>query len=158
MSKFVKRETFLSFSSQATKRMAADLARRLLIKKRIRGPIIIGLTGALGSGKTTFVQGFIRSLGIKKRITSPTFLVFKPYSLPRKYIPFKKIYHIDLYRINSAKEVLKLGLMDILKNPSHIVLIEWAGKIRRALPKTTIKIAFYHSDKVGRRRILMLNN
>lgn len=112
---------FITNSSEETKKLAGDLAKKLN-----RG--IVALYGDLGSGKTTFVQGFAKRLGIKEKIISPTFIIIRQY--PTNF------YHIDLYRVENFQG---LGLEEILANPNNIVLIEWAEKIKD-LPKNTIRI------------------
>lgn len=147
-----------------TKKFAADLAKRLA-KKRRRGALILALTGELGSGKTTFVQGFLRGLGVKKKITSPTFVLMKKFQIPNtKYqinskiqIP-KTAYHIDCYRIKKSNEFLKLGAKEILANPQNIVLIEWAEKIKKILPKNAAWLKFEHGGKITERIIKIGTN
>lgn len=133
----------VSNSSKKTKKIAKDLAEKILAKPaKKNSALVIGLTGDLGSGKTTFIQGFCKGVGIKKRITSPTFVIFKRYKI--QDTRFKSIYHIDCYRIQKPKELLKLGFKEIINNPENTVLIEWAEKIRKFLPKNTIWIKFEH--------------
>ncbi len=112
---------FITNSPQETKKLAGNLARKL------KGGII-ALSGDLGTGKTTFVQGFAKGLGIKDKIISPTFVLIRQY---------KNLYHIDLYRINTFDH---LGLEEILSDKNNIVLIEWAEKLRY-LPQKTKKIS-----------------
>jgi tRNA threonylcarbamoyladenosine biosynthesis protein TsaE len=110
---------------------------------------ILALTGNLGSGKTTFVQGLAEGLGIKSRIISPTFILMRKYD--------KNFYHIDLYRLEEKveQEVKNLGLEDIWTNPQNLVVIEWAEKIKNIIPKTAIWIKF---ENLGgdKRRIMTL--
>ncbi len=113
---------YITNSEKETK----DLAKKLA--KQLSG--VIALTGELGAGKTTFTQGFARGLGIKEKITSPTFVLIRQH---------KNLYHIDLYRID---EIKSLGLEEIWQNPENIVLIEWAEKIKDLLPKNTTFIKF----------------
>lgn len=102
---------------------------------------VIALEGELGAGKTTFVQGFAKGLGIKEKIISPTFVLIRQH----KILPAGRqvLYHIDLYRIENLNG---LGLEEILKDPENIALIEWAEKIKDLLPKDTVKISFKISD------------
>lgn len=100
---------------------------------------IISLEGELGSGKTTFAKGFALGLLLRKKIKSPTFVIMKKYSLPTKFYNF---YHFDCYRINSSKEILDLDWKKIIKNQKNIILVEWGNKIKKILPKETIKIKF----------------
>lgn len=117
---------YITFSEKETK----DLAKKLA--KKLSG--IIALTGELGAGKTTFVQGFARGLGIKKKIISPTFVLIRQHQIPKTK---KALYHIDLYRLEDLRE---LGLKEIISDPNNIVLIEWAEKAKKYLPKNTIKV------------------
>lgn len=120
---------FISKSDQETKSFAAKLAKDAKSH-------IFALTGELGAGKTTFVQGFAQGLGIQDKIISPTFVLIRQYQIPKSS---KTLYHIDLYRLNDNTQVGRLGLEEIWSNPNHIVLIEWAEKYA-SLPKNTIKI------------------
>lgn len=117
--------------AKETKQLAAYLA-----KKFKSGTV--ALTGELGSGKTTFAQGFALGLGIKEKIISPTFVLIRQYPISKKNLPAGRqvFYHVDLYRVNSFQE---LGLKEILENQNNIVVIEWAEKIKN-LPKKTKKI------------------
>lgn len=108
---------------------------------------IVALYGDLGSGKTTFVQGLARRLGIKKRIISPTFVIVRTYK-----IGFNNFYHIDLYRIESEKDIEGLGIGEIMNDPKSVVVIEWAEKMKDLLPKKRIDIYFEYVDE-NRRKI-----
>jgi len=124
----------LSKSEAQTKKIAKLLAQEILKKPlKNKGALIIGLEGELGSGKTRFVQGFAKGLGIRKRLTSPTFVLMKKY---------KNLYHLDCYRLNKPKDLLDLDFKEIISNPKNIVLIEWAEKIKRILPRDTVWIKF----------------
>lgn len=122
-------------SSIQTKKIAKELALSLP-----KGPnknkhaLVITLHGNLGAGKTTFIQGFLRGLGIKSKITSPTFVIFKTYKA-KGY----KIFHFDCYRIKSAKEILDLNWKEIITppagGPKNIILIEWPERILKIIPK-----------------------
>lgn len=129
---FTFMKKLITSSSEETKQFAANLA-----KKFNRG--ILALSGELGSGKTTFVQGFAKGLGIKEKIISPTFIIIRQYPLPAGR---QELYHIDLYRVENFQG---LGLKEILENPNNIVLIEWAEKIKD-LPKNTKKITIEKLD------------
>lgn len=142
---------YLSNGANETKKLAKLLVKEVFHLKSGRGASVIALVGALGSGKTTFIQGFCKGAGIKKRITSPTFVITKNYKLKTKN--FNKIYHIDCYRIQKPNELLKLDFKEIIANPQNIVLIEWAEKIKKILPKNTIWIKFKHGEKENERKI-----
>lgn len=109
--------------------MAADL----------RPPAIFCLYGELGSGKTTFTQGFAQGLGITTHLLSPTFIIVRRYSLKNQQTFF---YHIDLYRVKTEQDLNGLGLQEIFADPSAIVLIEWAERLGSFLPKDRTDITF----------------
>lgn len=122
-------QKYKSNSQQETKKIAADFAK--LTKANI-----FALTGELGAGKTIFVQGFAKELGIKEKIISPTFVLIRQHRIPKCK---KVLYHIDLYRLDHAEDFKQLGLSEILSNQDSIVLIEWAEKLKE-LPKKSVKI------------------
>ena len=134
----------MEFITKST-RETQDVGRKVaadLIKKT---PTVIALTGDLGSGKTTFVQGFAKALGIRKKIISPTFILMRTYKAKRNNV----LYHLDLYRLESnlESEIENLGIKDIWKEGKNILVIEWAEKIKELLPDGTIWIKFeYLSD------------
>ncbi|MDD5099251.1 MAG: tRNA (adenosine(37)-N6)-threonylcarbamoyltransferase complex ATPase subunit type 1 TsaE [Candidatus Colwellbacteria bacterium] len=139
---------FLSRSDRETRKVAKEIASA--IKPQKEGAFVIYLSGDLGSGKTTFVKGFLSTFGIKNRIVSPTFNIFKRYSI--KKIKFKNIYHFDCYRIKNGKELDILGFKEIINNPLNIVLIEWPENIgRRARP--SLRISFKYLPEKDSRSI-----
>jgi len=127
-------QKFFIRNQRETNRLAKILAQEI-VKKSLKNKtvLIIGLEGELGSGKTTFIKAFAKGLGIKKRLTSPTFVLIKKY---------RNFYHIDCYRIKSYKDILALDFEEIISNPKNIVIIEWAEKIKKILPKNTIWLKF----------------
>ena len=102
---------------------------------------MVALSGELGSGKTTFTQGFAEGLGITSRILSPTFILMRFYELEGWGRSF---YHIDLYRLEAGirEEMANLGIFDIFGDPNNIVLIEWAEKAEGLLPENTVWVKF----------------
>ena len=104
--------------------------------------MVFGLVGNLGAGKTTFIQAFAKGLGIKAKVTSPSFVLMKNY---------KNFYHIDCYRIKNHKDILALDFKEIISNPKNIIMIEWAEKIRKILPKDAIWIKFKIINKNQRK-------
>lgn len=123
---------YQSKSDKETKQIAANLAKQFKCG-------IIALTGELGTGKTTFVQGFAKGLGIKEKIISPTFVLIRQHQIPKTK---KMLFHIDLYRLENKKEFKNLGLAEILNDSNHLILIEWAEKVKNILPKNSIWIFF----------------
>lgn len=119
------------------------------IAKNLKGGEVLALYGNLGAGKTTFVQGMTKGLGLKRRIISPTFIIVRSYNLE-----IMNFYHIDLYRVENPLDIKKLGLDEIFNNPKSIVAIEWAEKMGNLLPKRRLDIFFeYLSD--NRRKIII---
>ena len=127
-------------SAEETKRIAANLAKEVKKQRLLKYAFIIVLEGNLGSGKTTFIQGLASGLGVKEKVLSPTFLILKQFPIALKN--YKNFYHIDAYRLKNSAEILELGFKDLIKNPENIIIIEWADKIRRLLPKKTLWIKF----------------
>ncbi len=140
---------YLSESPRETRRLARLLATEVLRTKPKRDALVLALEGELGSGKTTFTQEFVRALGIRKKILSPTFVIIKKFGPKQNH--FESIYHIDSYRV-SAKEILSLGFKKILKERA-LVIIEWADKLKRYIPKGTIWITFHHGKRKNERYI-----
>lgn len=142
-----------SSSWQSTQKIARLFAQTILEKKPCsQGALVLGLVGELGSGKTTFIRGFIKNFGIKKRITSPTFLMMRKFfSASQKC----HLYHFDFYRSSSRKDLKNLEFDKIIKNPQNIVLIEWAEKIKNLLPKDAIWITFWHGKEINQRLIFI---
>lgn len=139
-------------SAKETQRVATMLA------SEVRGVVtthalVLALNGELGAGKTTFVQGFSRALGVTDRITSPTFVLIKIYKLRGRKMKFKHLVHIDCYRIERPSELMHLGLDEILADPDAIVLIEWADRIKSALPDDAIFLQLGHGKKSNERTI-----
>ena len=103
---------------------------------------MVGLEGELGSGKTTFVKGFAKGLGIKETMKSPTFILMRVFKIKKR-----NFFHIDAFRD-------QFDFREFLKNSKNILLIEWADKVRKILPKTHFKFLFKHLGKTLREIIL----
>lgn len=129
----------LIVSDIETKKLGEDLAKKVLQLPKNKQAVVLSLQGDLGAGKTTFLQGFAKGLGVKEKILSPTFVIQKRFSLNGK---FKNFYHIDSYRLNEAKEILELDFKNIISDPENILAIEWPEKIEEYLPKKVIEINF----------------
>ena len=118
---------------------------------------IFALQGDLGSGKTTFVQGFAEGLGIKEKILSPTFVILKKFKITKpesRSSKFKNLYHIDCYRLDGPAEILALGFEEIIHNPDNIVVIEWAEKIKTVIPEESKVIKFVFKNENVREIII----
>ncbi len=137
--------TVLTKSEAQTKKVAKLLAKEVILKPlKIKNALVFGLRGELGSGKTKFTQAFAKGLGIKRRLTSPTFVLIKRYKIStfKSSLKFHHLYHLDCYRLNKPKELLELDFKEIINDSKNILLIEWAEKVKKILPKNTIWIKF----------------
>ncbi len=152
----------ITHSATETKEFAEKLAKKILEKGTQKKAAVLALSGELGSGKTTFAQGFFEGLGIKSRATSPTFIIFRRHRIPVRGVRFSKNYklkttnysnvvHMDAYRIKKDAELGALGLKEIMDNPQNILLVEWAENIKKVIPRDAIKIKFSHAKKENER-------
>ena len=135
---------FITKNAEETKKLGKKLAADLMVNGQGLMAKILALTGELGSGKTTFVQGLAEELGVRQQIISPTFILMRSYPINHQPLAISHLFHLDLYRLedNVEQEVENLGLEEIWKDPKNIVVIEWAEKIREMVPKEAIWIKF----------------
>jgi len=116
---------------------AAEVARA------IKSGAIIFLSGPLGAGKTTFARGFLRGLGYRGKVKSPTYTLVEPYEVADKII-----YHCDFYRLQNATELEQIGMSDYF-TPTSICLIEWPEKGFPLLPQPDVACYIEFMD-IGR--------
>ncbi len=140
-----KTVTYSTTSDQATLRIGHRLGALLAPGD------VLGVTGALGSGKTWFAKGVGRGLGIPERtvITSPSFSLVNAYETEGR-IAF---YHMDLYRLSGLEEVLSAGLEEYLHSEG-VVLVEWADRCPDILPPRALSVAIA-IEGAERRRIAL---
>lgn len=121
------------------------------IGNSLKGGEVFALTGELGSGKTTFIQGLAKSLDPKIRIISSTFIIMRQYDINKNAI--KNLYHVDLYRLEGdlADELENLGIKDEWTRPENLFVIEWAEKAEKYLPENTKWISFEHLSENERK-------
>lgn len=150
-------------SSLETKKIAEILGKEIKKTKKINNALVINLRGDLGSGKTTFLQGFSKGLGIKDKITSPTFVIMKKFKINNSH--FNDFYHFDCYRIQENKDILELGFKEIISNPKNIVAIEWGDSIKKIIPKDALILDFntilFKNKKIvdeNKREIKLISN
>lgn len=106
------------------------------------GATVIALQGDLGSGKTHFAQNFGKVLGVEENMPSPTFVIMKNYNI--NSWGFKKLIHIDAYRLEKEEELINLGWNEMVKDPENIILIEWPERVPNLIPKDAKRIVFKH--------------
>lgn len=100
---------------------------------------VVLLIGDLGAGKTTLAKGIVEGLGVAGAddVSSPTYTLIHQYGEP------VRVYHIDLYRLETVKEVRRLGLEDLFDEPV-LVLVEWGERFRELMPEDAIEIRLTH--------------
>ena len=145
----VNRHCYLTRKAGQTRKLGIFFAKRILKTSLGKKALLLGLEGDLGGGKTCFLQGFAKGLGVKEKVLSPTFVLMKRFQI--KDSRFKNFFHIDCYRLKSSREILALGFKKIISEPENIVALEWADKIKNILPKKTIWIKFIFAGKNTRR-------
>jgi tRNA threonylcarbamoyladenosine biosynthesis protein TsaE len=114
---------------------------------------VVALTGDLGAGKTTLVQGLAAALGVRGYATSPTFALIREYHLPAdRHGGRLRLYHVDLYRLSPA-DVAGIEL-DELFDEGAVVVIEWAERARHTLPADTLWVEMRVLDGDRRRLVI----
>ena len=150
---------YITNSPFQTKEIGKILTKEILKTKAWKTAVILGLEGDLGGGKTTFLQGLAKELGIKEKILSPTFIIMRRFKIPicQTNDRFKNLYHIDCYRILKPKDILDLDFKEIISQPQNIVAIEWADRVRKILPKDILILKFKFLAK-NKREITVQKN
>ena len=121
-------QRFITNSPEETEALGARLARAL-------GPgAVVAFTGDLGAGKTAFVRGLARGLGVSERVTSPTFTIVNEYEGGR--LP---LFHFDMYRLGSADELFDIGWEDYLRR-GGVCAVEWSENIADALEEDAVRV------------------
>lgn len=128
-----------------------EFIQKLKTIKDKNNATIVYLQGDLGSGKTTFTKNLCKKLGLNIEITSPTFAILKSYDFPIEN--FKKLIHIDAYRLDSYKDLQKIKIEDYVSDKNNIIFIEWPSIIENDDIKPDIMIKFNHVEGVDDRKI-----
>ena len=157
---------FISKNAAETQAVALELGLQILNTNIEKSAVVLALSGELGAGKTTFLQGFAKGLGIKEKILSPTFIIMRKFKIPPILKPHdfnnqrpliikvQYFYHLDCYRLKNEMDLEGLGFKEIISNPENIVAIEWPERIKKILPKKVIKITFKHKSENTRTLII----
>ena len=132
---------FITNTPEETEALGARLARAL------EPGAVVAFTGDLGAGKTAFVRGLARGLGIRDRVTSPTFTVVNEYEGGR--LP---LFHFDLYRLGSADELFDIGWEDYLAR-GGVCAVEWSERMEELLEPGTIRVDLRRGEDEDRRVI-----
>ncbi|MCS6809362.1 MAG: tRNA (adenosine(37)-N6)-threonylcarbamoyltransferase complex ATPase subunit type 1 TsaE [Bacteroidota bacterium] len=137
----MERQLHTTHNKTETEHLGKEFASRL-----VPGDII-ALYGDLGAGKTEFVRGVCDYFRVGEIVSSPTFTIINSYIgvLPNE--EEVRIYHLDLYRINSTRELEEIGFEECMAADDAIKLIEWADKAQTAIPAARYSIIFHLDDK-----------
>ncbi len=125
-------------SEEETCRAGADLA------KHLHPGDVVALYGDLGAGKTAFVRGMAAGMGIRARVSSPTFTIVNEYSGKTP------LFHFDMYRLASSQELFEIGWEDYLGR-GGILAVEWSENVEDALPADTVRVRMEKSGDCERR-------
>ncbi len=122
--------------------------------KKLAGEISPGtllcLTGDLGAGKTTLVQGLLEGLGAVRPFVSPTFVIMKQYDLVAPSMTgIARVYHADAYRVE-AKDFTEIGFAEWRADPQGLVILEWPERIADILPEKRMNIVITSISEIGR--------
>ncbi len=121
-----------------TRSVAGTLAIAHTIAEILPAPRVVVLRGELGAGKTTLVKGWVAALnaGSTDDVTSPTFTLVHEYQGPRV-----KVYHLDLYRLETERELATLGIEEMAAEPDALVLVEWGEKFSSVVDRADAEVA-----------------
>jgi tRNA threonylcarbamoyladenosine biosynthesis protein TsaE len=117
--------------------------------RAITPPLLITLTGDLGTGKTTLAQSICAGYGVEDSVTSPTFALVQRYSAPRS-----AVYHVDLYRLKGEGELTNIGWDDLL-NEHAVVIVEWPERAGTRIPEDHLPLDIDYAPNDPQRRVLL---
>ena len=115
--------------------------------RNLKAGDVVAFTGPIGSGKTVFIKGVCRALGVKNRdeVKSPTFVLL------HLYVGRHPIQHFDLYRLEREEELEGIGFDDFLSNPEAVTLVEWAEKAGARIPENSFWVQLEVTGPATRR-------
>lgn len=116
----------------------------------ITGATLVTLSGELGAGKTAFTKAVARAFGVEDIVNSPTFILEKIYQLRGETPKFKRLVHIDAYRLEKESDLAPLGFDELMQNRDNLILFEWPEKVVDALPEPTVRISIAVQDDGSR--------
>jgi tRNA threonylcarbamoyladenosine biosynthesis protein TsaE len=138
----VNDQAWVTRSGAETEALAARLLKMSPLPPD--SPLVVELSGDLGTGKSTFARGALRALGASGPIKSPSYTLLETYELPAAK-PAVTAVHLDLYRLNDAEELEHLGLSDYHR-PGFLWLVEWPEKAGGRLPRPDLRFEFSIED------------
>jgi len=118
-------------------------ARRFLsgLSPQADSATLVTLSGDLGAGKTAFAKAVAHELGIEETVTSPTFVLEKIYQLGSETSKFKRLIHIDAYRLETGSDLAPLGFDELMQDSGNLILLEWPEKVEDALPASVAHLS-----------------
>ncbi|OJI09495.1 MAG: tRNA (adenosine(37)-N6)-threonylcarbamoyltransferase complex ATPase subunit type 1 TsaE [Candidatus Vogelbacteria bacterium CG10_big_fil_rev_8_21_14_0_10_49_38] len=136
---------YLSKSLSDTSRIAGEVLVELEKRVNQERATVLLLEGDLGSGKTTFTQVLAKHLGVRENLVSPTFVLIKSYRT--KHHKFKKLVHLDAYRLDSGQDLERLGWNDLVTDPANLIVLEWPERVADLFAPTELKIDLKFIDQ-----------
>ena len=125
---------FVTHSREETAALGGRLADALKTGR------VVAFTGDLGAGKTAFVSGMARALGVEERVTSPTFTIVNEYEGGR--LP---LFHFDMYRLGGADELFHIGWEDYLSR-GGVCSVEWSENVAEAIEDGAVRVSIVRGD------------
>jgi len=124
-----------------------------VLKNKSAEATILALSGNLGTGKTTLTKDIAKEMGIKGSISSPTFVIMKIYNVPSSsnyFTNFKRIIHIDAYRLEENEKLENIGWSEFIKDKDNLIIIEWPENIKNHLVTKVNYVLLEHVDNKTR--------
>lgn len=128
-------EHYTTYSAEETRSLGKKLATEIVLGT------LFCLRGDLGTGKTTFTQGFLEGIGAERPFVSPTFVIMKQYDLLKPLNGIERIYHVDAYRVET-KDFETIGFSEWCEDKKGTVILEWPERVAELLPKKRTEITF----------------
>ncbi len=132
----------MEYTLEQVSQIAEHILTMALANKSAEHATMITFSGDLGAGKTTLIQEIAKRLGVVDDLQSPTFVIYKRYVVPEGR--FKSLIHGDMYRLESAEEIEKLGWSELVSDPNTIMCVEWPEKITGAIPEWATCVVIHH--------------
>ena len=115
---------------------------------------ILAFEGEIGAGKTTFIKALCREIGVKEEVTSPTFSIANEYLYKDEKGKERRIFHLDLYRLEDMEEAINIGMEEYLDS-GEICLIEWPELIKPLLPDDVVQIKMVIEEDFSRKLLFL---
>jgi tRNA threonylcarbamoyladenosine biosynthesis protein TsaE len=140
----------IKFKKEEIPEISQKILAKISKNKKIK---ILAFDGTLGVGKTTITKEIAKILGIKNKVISPTFVIMKSYDIDKKLKireRFKKLIHIDAYRLEKPDDILKIGWKEVMEDKNNLIIIEWPENIKKHIKEDYIWVKLKHIDEETR--------